>query len=70
MFHKDNSVCTGQVETEATDVSGQQKDINGWIIVEAVDNTVPISGWHTSVQTQVSDTGHVYSGHTDTHNTG
>lgn len=34
MFHKHHGVCTSQVQTQTTNMCGQQQHINRWVIVK------------------------------------
>ena len=34
MFHKDDRVCTGEVQAKTADLSRQEKNIDRWIVVE------------------------------------
>lgn len=34
MFHKHHGICTRQVQTQTTNMGGQQQHIDGWIIVK------------------------------------
>ena len=60
VFHKDDSVGTGEVEAEAAHAGGQQQHVNGGVGVEARHQAVPGRSGYRPVQAQVGHTRQVY----------